>query len=654
MEVPRGILETTFPELSWLSGFEDCSNFVVFNDNASILPQNGIQLVGFSLLPLVLSLRKLGNCTKIKLSLRSTCTTISFIDGLHQGKKIDEPFFINAQLSNNFMNMARTKHILFLVIPHIVNGQVFTPYPGFLLYLSSSNYYAIPFRVHYEFSHTLISKLSFTVLVRKVLEVIFICRFCKIFDQFGKSYPFIDHPVKCNVAQGCRKEMHEMYMDVTGDGKNIYYFCDEIPDTKLNLTLDFKRIQRFLKKNPPTIQLVMMTMIKYIPGIRGSNNDSLYYSSPWIRSDLTVETAVSLMELECIPMGRIYYNFLTCHGKTSVLDFYAYIKVFDWQIWALLLISMVLTVLGANCISNSWLNTGNRMLGLLVNTTSLSSRAFRNSKIRLFLTIWLLTAFVFSNFYNSANTATFLVPRKINRIQSILETENFSIFTFVKNSVSKDQYDENVTISAWNTEFGEDVYEWIRSRYSLHANTFYGDFLNKNLTQTSNVFNSQMMNTLLNIYYRIRPIFSRQSLDTRVNLSQVVDLVKNCYRTIFVATYSNINKIESQLRHSQESLLIYKGKNEFIPRYFVVSYEKRAGSYLKRQLNFYMSSGQNIFWQKRLEKVSTKLQYNVLDKDEQDKPLSLNSNFVSIFYILFWGEALAIGFVMFEVLNELM
>ncbi|CAL8129330.1 unnamed protein product [Orchesella dallaii] len=653
MESPTDIIETSFPQLSWLSGFENCSNYVVFNDNVNILPQNSIQLVTLSLLPVVLFLRTLGNCSKIKFSLRSTCTTISFIDGFHLGNKIDEPFFINAQLSNNFMNMGGTKHILFLVIPH-VNSPGFTPYPGFLLYLSSSNYYDIPFRVHYEFSHAPISKFNFAVLVRKIPEVIFICRFCKIFDPYGKSYPFVDHPVKCNWLQGCRKEMHEMYMNVTGDGKNIYYFCDEIMDTELNLTLDFKRIQTFLKKNPTTIQLVMMTMIKYIPGIRGSYNDSLYYSSPWIRSDLTVETAVSLTDLECIPMGRIYYDFLTCHGKNSVLDFYAYIKVFDWRIWALLLICMGLTLFGALRISDSWLETANRMLGLLVNTASLDHSGFRNNKIRLLLTIWLLTAFVFSNFYNSANTATFLVPRKINRIQSILETEDFSIFAFVKNSITKNQYYENLTILAWDTEFGEDVYEWIRSRYPRHANIFYGDFLNKNLTQANNVFNSQMMQKLLNIYYRIRPIFSTQSTDTRVNLSQVVDLIENCYKTIFVSTYSNINKIGSQIRYSQASVSIYKGKNEFIPRHFVVAYDKQAGSYLKRQLSFFMSSGQNIFWQKRFERISTNFEPNVLDKDEQGKPLSLKSNFVSIVYILFGGEALAIGFLMFEVLHGLM
>ncbi|CAL8129334.1 unnamed protein product [Orchesella dallaii] len=630
MAIPVGIIETIFSQITWLYGFEDCSNYVLFNDNVNISPMNNIQPVTLSLLPLVLFQRKLGNCTKLNFALRTTCTTISFIDGLHHGNKVDETFFMNAHSSDNFKNIAETKHILFLVVPQM-KPPVFTPYSGFLVDLYRSNYPTIPFRVNYGFSCAPISKTSSTVLVSKMLEVVFLCRFCKMLDPYGTPNPFVEHPVKCSWAEGCRKEMHEMYMDVTGDGKYVHYYSFGILNTELNLTLDFEGMQTFLKKNPPNIQLIIMTLIKYVPTIHGESSDNQLYSElPWIRSDITVEVALAFKDQEIVQMGRIYYNFLTCHGKNSGLDFYAYINVFDGRTWAVLLICMGFALFGAMRVSRSWLETGNNMIGLLVCTASLSLRSFQDSKIRLFLTVWLLTAFLFTNFYSSVNTATFITPQRINRLKSILETDKgFSIFTFVKSSVSKDQENEDFPISGWETEVGEDAYEWIRSRYPLYSKTFQVDFFSGTITHASNVFNIQMMQKVLNIYHRIRPIFPTEPLNTSLNLFQVVDIIHNCYNSLFVSTSSKINEIEAQIKHSNMSLPIYKGKNEFIPRSFVVSYEKRTGSYLKRQLNYYMSSGQDIFWGKLFEGVPTKVNTDG-DNDEEDKPLSLRAfNYVS-------------------------
>ncbi|CAL8129335.1 unnamed protein product [Orchesella dallaii] len=654
METSSNSIETILPQLSWLLGFEECSNFILLNDHINILPLTNIHIVAFSLLPLVIFQRKFRNCTSMK-SLRTNCRTISLIDGVHKGNKINEKFFVNAQITNKFANMGGFKHILFLVMPY-TQGPVFTPYPGFLTHLSSINHPVIPLRVYYEFFRDQDSNLSSIVVVDKVVEVLFICRFCKVYNPLSSSYPFIDYSVKCDLTQGCRMEIQEIYKNVTGDGKYLHYYYSEVMFDELNMTFTSRTMQAFLKKNPTLFQLVMMTVHKSIPGIP-RNSYSSNYGSPWIRSDFTLETSLAHEDQESVPLERIYYNFLTCHGKNSAVDFYAYIGVFDGVVWLLLILCMGSILFGAISISNSWLETVIKMLGLLVGNASLNASIFRSEKMRVLLAIWILTALVIINFYSSANTATFVVPQRTHRIGSILESgEGFSIFSFVKNPVPKDQSEMNlnVTYLPFDTEFGDDVYYWMKSRYVLQNNKFVGDFESGNLTNASNMFNLQLLQKILQIYRMIQPIFSPQSNKTDGRASQVMELLKNCHKSIFVSTSSKINNLETQFRHSRIPLPIYKGKNEFIPRYFVVTYEKRAGSYLKKQLNYFMVSGQNVFWQKLLERVSTNVNTSSFDTDKEETPLSLKSNFVSILYILVAGGGLSMVLLWFEVFFGIM
>ncbi|CAL8129332.1 unnamed protein product [Orchesella dallaii] len=398
--------------------------------------------------------------------------------------------------------MGTFKQILFLVMPHM-NGPEFTHYPGFLPYLSSIQSHVIPFRVHYEFSRNSGVSPSPVILITKVIEVIFICRLCKILDSSSKSYPFRDYSVKCDLAQKCRRQMEEIYMHVTSDGKYLYYYTDEVPFDELNTTLNFRTTQTLRKKKTPFIQLVLMTVLKSIPGIRGRQDKSLYHVAPWIRSDYTMEAVLNFKDQEVVPIQRLYYNFITCHGENSAIDFYAYIRVFDASVWVLLMLCMGSILFMAISISNSYLETGINMLGLLIHNASLNTTVFRKDKIRLLLAIWLFAAAVISTFYSDANTAAFVMPQRISRIESILEAgERFSIYTFVTPSVIMNKGEENLPRAVYDTEFGEDVYKWIRSRYPRFSMAFTEDLKNGNLTNSINMFRLQMLRQILKIYHR--------------------------------------------------------------------------------------------------------------------------------------------------------
>ncbi|CAL8129329.1 unnamed protein product [Orchesella dallaii] len=292
------------------------------------------------------------------------------------------------------------------------------------------------------------------------------------------------------------------------------------------------------------------------------------------------------------------------------------------------------------------------MLRLLVNNATLNTNLLKNEKIRMFLSIWIFTAFVFTNFYGSANTAVFVVPERIQRITSVLETgKGFSIYSLIKNAISKEEYGEDAVL-ARETEFGEGIYEWVRSRYPLHTDTFLRDFENNNFKHASNVFNFPMLPKLSEIYRRIQHIFPRKIEDMDADISQVVPLLSNCDKTMFVSASVRINRIEAKLRKSQTSLPFYKGKNEFLPRYFVMAYDKKAGNYLKKQLANFLSSGQDIFWKDFLEDKPSMGEAKVLNMNRVEKPLSLRSNLVVIVYILIAGLGLGMVFFGFEMFSR--
>ncbi|CAL8145934.1 unnamed protein product [Orchesella dallaii] len=542
-------------------------------------------------------------------------------------------------------------------------------HPSLFSRLYSQKSHQIPYRVSYRLQPSQLAKWQ--EFPENPMELIFMCKFCNFqgisIDEFILRYPFFilaaypfkDYLVSCPEGNlSCRSQMSKVYDKETADGGNITYcimpFVRIGPTNKLAFIRRLKDPRKILRKKPKLDEILLAIFTEQI----FSNGGALRYSRlclylPWI----IVIDGVMQSDINLVPVHASSYNFLTCDGALTSINFLTYLQPFELPVWIILLLSIGLTVLAMLAIKPILAHvhpnyqqgelTANSIIltitALLLDSEVHVGLMCRNRNLRGFLAIWLYGALILNTAYRGDNFANFIAPiDKLKTWTKFTELQNFTLFTtggMVKDSKTQSSMFQFSIIKWLKYTIDDEAYAKFYVLDSTHDIEY-----NESVLEQYKFFSSKEKK-IAKMFSKIRPI----ATPTNLRIRKVVQLISGCNQTAFVADHSQIATIHKEIKESVSkwnlSLArdkIYMGKDKLFNDFRIWGSSKSGGNYLQRRMERFMGSGIYQFWGQFFEKGSTASNMKRNHGFTNNAPLSLGSNLVTMFYIFVFGCGISI------------
>ncbi|CAL8091829.1 unnamed protein product [Orchesella dallaii] len=399
--------------------------------------------------------------------------------------------------------------------------------------------------------------------------------------------------------------MEETYMNQTGDGKYLFYFTLHylrfpIDLTRLVQICDSKSAHEVLSLTSYLDEIEFSIISEPVLRHGGLDFHSKNFYFPW----LTLAEG-NPYGFHYVPVDEVSYNFITCDGNSSPINFYSYLQPFKPEVWSMIVICVLGTALVMLVMlrllnyfaipPNSELSLTSILLtitALLLDNEVYAGQMSRAKSLRGFMTVWIFSALVL-------NTAPVTGKRRTS--DPLKSHFGFNFGKWIKVRLDETAY------SAFKTSVWDSTYN-----YSVLENY---DFDNKKDKMIAKLFR------------RIHPVFKPDHDD-------VIKLISGCNKTAFVDDDFTISETLSKIHGGQGNhKRFYSGEETIFKTFQIWFSSKKAGSYLYRRCQYYVSSGIHYFWRG----LFTRNLRDQLMLSEGANSLSLNSNLVTIFYILIGG-----------------
>ncbi|CAL8110774.1 unnamed protein product [Orchesella dallaii] len=657
--------DTVSTDLPWLNGFGKCNNVVIFLAGIYLQPVTIIP-EGSALLftPYILYMPQIDiNHTVANYGRWTICQTISFLfdlekeavatnqlltanilslkyfyrHGVASWHALSPEYMLSKEKSVRNLPLALLSHSLFLVMPH--SPKYFKRIGlDVLHFLSFHPFHQKPFRLCYpRVPKYEIDKLPFFEMGNELVDAVFICRGCVHSTTLSTDYPFKEYAVNCLLAVNCRQAMGQVYMEATGDGKKLaYYFWErellvEIKE-KLERVWNSKTVWEVLQVEPVFEHVIYLTLTSGMPQMTGMTNLS-HNETHWIGFE-----DVLSFDANMVPLESISYNFLTCDSSEVSTDFGVYQKPFKWHVWAMILFTICVTIVVCARLRKFRTGFQTDAFGVFM---SLSCLLLNNPDERIekhfcnkgILTSWLLGSVILTTAYQGNNFASFIAPNEFYKtFTQIVELQNFTLFaatsTFTEPTNLNDPF---------YTEFGHGLISWIRSRVDPDwYSEFRMNWTNKGLFNSHN-FNDSLTASIASLFPNIQLV---RSQDGRVDLeaSQIVGLLQNCSKTAYVSksikAEGSLANIRARFKGKTKKPVYSGGPDTLFTKHYYLYSSLSAGNYLMIRMEQLVSSGIYHFWQDQFVEGFRITGRRTWDNVDEQVPLSLNSNFVTTFYIL--------------------
>ncbi|CAL8145937.1 unnamed protein product [Orchesella dallaii] len=463
------------------------------------------------------------------------------------------------------------------------------------------------------------------------------------------AYPFKDHAVNCSLDEKtCRHKMLSLYKEKTGDGNNITYCIMPV----IGIT-ESKKLELILRSNNPRkilnakAKLDDILLTVFTEGIFQKGGDVRFGRMcmllPWI---IAMDGLPS--DLSVIPVDTTSYNFLTCDGAQTSVNFLSYLIPFQLPVWSMLILSIGITVIVMLVLKSFFVTLGNTselstvsiiltitafLLDTEVNVGAMTSRT---RSFRGFLAIWGYAALILNTAYRGDNFANFIAP--------IDDYSMWSKFTDLKNFTLITPASRLNDPKSQSSTFQFSLIKWLKNRMDDESYAkFYLVNWNQNIRYDGKIlknysFQNSRDITFAQFFSNLKPVVL--SKGRGADVKEVVEYVSNCKRTAFVADHTRINRLNQEVRESEEKWnltgagkRIYSGNDKLFNEFRVWGSTKSSGSYLIRRMGYFMGSGIYQFWSQFYKKGSTSKMQQQSHALSENVALSLHSNLVTIFYI---------------------
>ncbi|CAL8146114.1 unnamed protein product [Orchesella dallaii] len=636
--------------LNWLIDFENCFNFVYSIGKVEYIPikdhsktTNGNTVF--------LNYNNLTSFLHISFGRWTNCQTVSFIINFenteietiseHLEVTYENLGFADAKLDCGYYGHycsvfnklksqpALTKKpvafyplFLFYIIPDsAANEEKFKKLSFKLLY--NNPFLQLTYRLQYTFQQ--IAEMGKSTDISVILKeecskLVFICKLCEYWDKFEKRYAMQEVPLS-KPRNFSRATFSNLYWNITGDGKNFTYYRlfnpMDVGKSILFRSASFRdttvgRLWNITRSNST------MNVLKL-----GANRDEIILSIllektsrpksvvEWNRGDQNRPALGPVTNLTSniaiIDMQSSSYNFLTCEHSKASISVFIYFQPFQWDVWALLLITIPVTTF---CIYKTtfWVLLDNRissgsiiltLTALLLNTIVTTNELCRKKYLRLFFTVWLLTSIIISNAYRGDTLAKTTAPAESKKIEKFSQLKGFNLFTKVTCRYSTE---EAISIILYCSEIGSDMfYLLIKNLMPIDFIEVQQDFFKKSHNISSTLekfkFHSSLDKETAKTFFQLKFKPVHNNSDPEVPLS-------SCNKTAFVDDSNEIRKLQWSLRKKchGSNFKYYSGKERFIQKSTSWYIQESGGYYMKRRMSYLSESGIYNFWKSYTER----------------------------------------------------
>ncbi|CAL8147401.1 unnamed protein product [Orchesella dallaii] len=695
-------MEIILPHLSWLIGYESCSNTIYslseifYEPNHQFLP-----LVPHTYYYYKNSTRATHPVSRLTalFGTWTVCQTISFI--LQFETNSHKQVSSSLQLGHDFVGFYLTYSCtdfgilcgITLVLdnhkPIKINNKPVAMFPVYVFYIvpftpktkrkfhlldfriaARSPLFQLPYKITYPIRERRHSNLRQFVVEKYPIEITFMCKFCDpnrgiFLDRNAKlaPYPYQDFTIAFTPESSqlsLHSTLEKLYIEATGDGKRFIYYKLNLPwvirklgyhfepTTWMKLISISKAAKTFkVLDQKPTIDEIILSIL--LEETQAPLNGTV---EQWTETNLfpAVGVALNIKYISIIPIESAYYNFITCHWE-SPLNLLAYVQPFQWQIWLVLFSCLWLTTFTIPFMtahSNEPIRKINQCsifltLSLLLTDKIINAKElYKNVRLRPILSLWLLTSIILTNSYKGENFSKVIAPPKLLKVETFQDLSGFKLF-------SKRKCDQSqVPNGQYCCEFGADLMTWLSKK--LHKKDFYKIILNTNKIDplTGRVpdidflknyeFKTKSDGKIANILPNL------EMLTNDDNHSVVSQAIQNCKRMVYVGKESEIKTLLRDLAFSCKHPM-YIGKDKLFEKISAWYIQPSGGNYLIRRFRYLEESGIYYFWKKWVD-----IDYRPRQRctTEGFQAMSIHSNSVVIFLIFVLGTIIAASIFLVE------
>jgi len=481
---------------------------------------------------------------------------------------------------------------------------------------------------------------------------------------------------------GCRGRMDTIEQIVTQSGRNISYwipsFIKFIPniDRLYNMLKHRSTFYEAVKTKPHLDEVIMATLLESVG--REKLSSSMDVLSPWIAP--VKGTSAAFASVFTRAEG---FKFLTCDGlHLQGISLSSYLLPFQGEVWLGVILSIVWSCGIVSILVNTlktqcgWRNivpennsefSFNSLFftisALLLETDVVVGVITKSRRFRWFMFSWLFGSLILSTAYKGDNISTVIVPQISTRLfQSFNQLIGFTLYTngwvFPKppptngSSASPSQFNINKPDgnmqSSLSMQFGRYI-SWKYGRDKL-------DEVDSQDIPSLDFVSSEMDETLIKLYksLRVTPIGAKGNASDD-GIPTILNLLGSCHKTTLVADQDDIDLILEKLKTSKALSIrhkFYAGSDVLLPQPYTWSFSKNAGNYLPRRIQILFHSGIIDLWERLI--VKNKLANLQLDDNRwsDQKPISLQSNIITIFVILMTFCGICVVVLLVEIVSS--
>jgi hypothetical protein len=486
---------------------------------------------------------------------------------------------------------------------------------------------------------------------RTALKVSYICTYCMPDQPVMRK-------VSCSSQSfGCYDDMLSVSNSMSGQGLNLTW---NIPKNIFKFPVILERLKNLVRAplhkvlfdlKPHLDEIILATLIHDLKVTTISHTNPV--SLPWI-----VVGAGSYKGYHLSPTGKEGFNFITCDGSSRSISFSAYAKPFTIEVWIGLVLTLIISTIIMVAITKCFRIPGLSLVSvfftkyaLLMETDVFMGQMSRSKKFRLFLAIWLFGSLIISTAYKGDNIASIIVPNEVEKkYKEFSQLEGFTLYT--------PSLFGQIDNKPGNNMFGFSFGNWIREtfgpkRYNQVTNE---SFSYSDIDEKWNLgLNRSKDKTIIKMYRRIKTIPFGEKNGTE----EVLARLRNCNRSVFVSDEIQVSTLLRKLR-AQGGVgdMFYTGEEPYLfQKTTSWMFSLNGGNFMPIKMARLLAGGIHAFWERILgDNLNNAISHRIgigttssyENNDELMRPLSINSNLVTVFIIFVCGSIITLIVFVFE------
>jgi len=362
-----------------------------------------------------------------------------------------------------------------------------------------------------------------------------------------------------------------------------------------------------------------------------------------------------------VPVGKIGYNFITCHVQAPeniIGKGVMYFVKFQYYIW----FGIILSYTGYILYLMLYKHLGRYPHDLHPLLRTMAMYFFEipgpqpipsiknDGRLKFLVGIWLLSLIVIVNLYKGVNVSEYTnlwEPRKFTRF---LELQNFYFFADEGNIYIFPESQSTAENESHNDDADHHEHQQV-TRFMDHVIPYMNQVHSR---QNATSGKLQQLDDFLK-YKKFFVKNGKNVLDT--NETDALEKIQNCNRTAIIASTHEIDYFLTQLnKDSTEDEIFYKGKENFVPQTVHWIFKDIPEAQPQARLSRFIESGIYAYWNYWLRELPTKKILSA--KKEKDaepvwEPLSLKSKNSEMF-LIFAMFVVSVAFIVLTLIMEIL